>query len=186
MALAEFPRHRFTVEEYHRMGETGLLQPDLRVELIEGEVIDMAPIGPDHMGTVNYLNAMLNGRLGSRAVIQVQGPARLSDITEPEPDLLVLLPRHDFYRSRHAEPRDIVLAIEVAKTSLRFDRDVKLPLYGRAGVLETWLVDLVGGAIIVATSPSGDGYQDVRTAKPGESLEVMGLELDVASVLGLT
>jgi Uma2 family endonuclease len=185
MALAEFPRHRFTVEEYHRMGETGLLQPDLRVELIEGEVIDMAPIGPDHVGTVNYLNAVLAGSLAGRAVVQVQGPARLSDITEPEPDLLVLRPRDDFYRSRHAEPRDIILAIEVAKTSLRFDRDVKLPLYGRAGVPETWIVDIAGHVITVATGPGGDGYEHVRTATPGESLAVLGVDLDVAQVLGL-
>jgi Uma2 family endonuclease len=185
MALAEFPRHRFTVDEYHRMGEIGLLHPDLRVELIEGEIIDMTPIGPDHVGTVNYLTAVLSGPLRAKAIVQVQGPVRLSNITEPEPDLLVLLSRDDFYRSRLPAPGDVVLAIEVAKTSLRFDRQVKLPLYARAGMPETWIVDISGQTIIVATGPGPDGYEHVRVAAPGESLDVLGVDIDVAGVLGL-
>ena len=166
------------------MGALGLLRPDARVELIEGEVVDMAPIGPDHVGTVNYLNAVLASRLAGRAIVQVQGPVRLSDFTEPEPDVLVLLPRDDYYRSRHAEPGDVVLAIEVAKTSLRYDRNVKLPLFARAGISETWVVDLGGDAIVVATGPRSWGYEHVRVARRGDSLEVLGVEVDVELVLG--
>lgn len=182
MALAD--RHRFTVDEYHRMGDTGLLRPGVRVELIEGEVVDMAPVGPDHTGTVNHLTMLLVPGMAGRAIVQVQGPVRLTDRTEPEPDLLVLRHRDDAYRSRHAQPGDVVLAIEVARSSLRFDRDVKLPLYARAGIPEAWIVDLVDGVILVATEPGAGGYANVRVARPGETLAVLEVPVDVGSVLG--
>lgn len=139
----EDPRpHRYTVADYYRMGEVGILAPDARVELIEGEIIDMAPPGSMHAGTVDHLAEVLGQAVGSRALIRTQNPLRLDKHSEPQPDISVLKRRDDFYKSRHPRPADTLLVIEVADTSLRYDRERKLPLYARQGVPEAWLVDL--------------------------------------------
>jgi Uma2 family endonuclease len=136
------PRHRVTVHEYHRMAEAGVLAADARVELIEGEIIDMAPIGMSHNSAVDQLAHLLIRALGDLVITRIQGSIRLSQTSEPEPDVAVLKPRTDFYRHELATGADALLIIEVSDSTLRYDRDVKVPLYARHNVPEVWIVDL--------------------------------------------
>lgn len=137
----ELPRHRWTVDEYHRMGEVGLLDPDVRVELIEGEIVEMAPIGDLRAAISNRLNSLLVVTVGERGIVAVGNPVRLSQNTEPQPDFTVLRPRAG-YETRGPRPEDVMLAVEVSDTTLRRDRRVKLALYARAGIPEFWIVNL--------------------------------------------
>lgn len=158
MHMESWPqRHRITVHDYHRLAEIGVLAPDARVELIEGEIIDMAPIGKDHQSIVDQLNRALVRAVGDNAIVRVQGSVRLSEWSEPQPDVLLLAPRPDFYRSEFALGTDTLLLIEVSDTTLRYDRDVKVPLYARHGVPEIWIVDVSGDALLV--------YGDLRNGK---------------------
>lgn len=154
-------RHRLTVSDYHRMGEAGILNEDARVELIEGEIIDMAPIGSRHAGTVSQLSRLLERAVGDAAIVWSQNPFVLSDHSEPQPDVALLRPRSDFYKSSHPRRGDILLVIEVAESSLRYDRDVKIPLYARHGIPEVWLVDLEHSELSLYRKPGKGGYQDV-------------------------
>ena len=150
MHMERWPRrHRISVHDYHRMGETGVLAPDARVELIEGEIIDMAPIGNDHQSIVDQLNRQLVLLVGDRAIVRVQGSIRLSQWSEPEPDVVLLKPRSDFYRGEFALGTDTLLVIEVSDTTLKYDREIKVPLYARHGVPEAWVVDVNGNALLV-------------------------------------
>lgn len=151
---------RFSVADYHRMGETGILGPELRTELIDGEVVEMPPIGHPHAGTVNLLGDLLREALGRRAIVAVQNPVWLDDHTEPLPDIALLRPRPDYYRNGHPTPDAVLLIIEVADSSLAYDRDVKLPRYARAGIPEAWLVDLGGRRLLRYSRPAGAGYAE--------------------------
>jgi Uma2 family endonuclease len=131
-------RHRYTLADYHRMGETGILAPDARVELIDGEIVDMPPPGSLHAGKVNRLTRLLQRAVGDDAVLLVQNPIVLGKYSAPQPDLALAMPRADFYESRHPGPDDVVLVVEVADTSWRFDRDVKVRLYAAHAVPEVW------------------------------------------------
>src|SRR5262245_11836271 len=143
VAMEEFPRrHRMTVEEYHRMAEVGLLAPDARVELIEGEIIDMAPIGNRHMSVVDRLNRLFVLATGADAIVRVGGSVRLGRMSEPNPDLVILRPRADFYANQSATGGDVLLVIEVSDTTLRYDREIKVPLFARHGVADVWVFDL--------------------------------------------
>jgi Uma2 family endonuclease len=135
-------RHTFTVRDYYRMAEAGILPADARVELIEGEIIDMPPIGSRHAGTVTHLSTILQNALDNGAIVQVQSPVRLSEYSEPVPDIALLRPRADFYKSAHPSPRDVLLIIEVADTTRRYDQTIKAPLYARHGIFEYWIVDI--------------------------------------------
>lgn len=179
------PRHRLTVQEYYRMAEVGLLAPDARVELIEGEIIDMAPIGSRHAATVNRLARLLNAAVNDLAVVSVQAPIRLGERSEPQPDLALLKPRADFYAQSHPTPADVLLVIEVSDTTLRYDRSVKVPLYARHGVPEVWVIDLEGNLIHFFRSPSGEAYADVSsTRRPGTTpLPVAGAAVDLSGLL---
>ncbi|GAB6039341.1 Uma2 family endonuclease [Endothiovibrio diazotrophicus] len=152
-------RHRIDVETYHRMGEAGLLRPEQRTELIEGEVIDMAPIGSPHAGNVNFLLNRLLAAIGSRAIVAAQNPIVLGRHSEPQPDLCVLRPREDFYIDAHPTAADVLLAVEVSDTTLAYDRGVKLPLYARHGIPEYWLVDLTGGRLEAHHTPRDGEYR---------------------------
>ena len=159
----EVQRKLFTVEEYHRMGETGILGPEDRVELIEGEIVKMSPIGLRHVGCVNAATTLLSVALVDRAVVSVQNPLQLSSMSEPQPDIIVMKPRADFYRSRRQEATDSLLVIEVSDTSLQYDRKVKVPLYARAEVPEVWIENLEENVLLVyAELVSGD-YKTRRT-----------------------
>lgn len=172
MSSVPMRRRQFTTADYHRMGEAGIFEGGPRVELIEGEVVEMCPIGSRHVGCVNALNKLLVMRCGDDAIVQVQGPIHLDDYSEPEPDLLVLRHQADFYRGAHAEPPDTLLAIEVADSSLSFDRKVKAPLYAARGVCELWIVSLVEDAIDVYSEPHAEGYRLVRRALRGDTLRL--------------
>ncbi|HEV8044032.1 MAG TPA: Uma2 family endonuclease [Rubrobacter sp.] len=180
----EVKRWRFTVHDYHRMGEAGILHEDDRVELIEGELVEMAAIGTRHFACVNGLNRLLMRSVGDDAIVSVQNPVRLNEHNEPQPDLTVIGPRD--YRISLPVPEDVLLLIEVSDTTLRYDRNVKLPLYARAGIREVWIVNLPGGTIERHTDPSGDGYRSLKRARRGETLESVtlpGLALAVDDVL---
>jgi Uma2 family endonuclease len=170
MAVQLLKRRLFTVEEYYRMAEAGIISKDERVELIEGEIVAMAAIGSRHAACVDRLNYFLSQRVGGRALVRVQNPIRLDQFSEPQPDIALLRPRADFYAFAHPGPADVFLVVEVADTSAGFDRDVKIPLYARAGIPEAWLVDLTGDYIMVYRKPSVQVYQDVQHLQRGQSL----------------
>ena len=154
-------RHRLTIGDYQRLGEVGILPADSRVELIDGALIDMAPIGSLHAGTVLHLSNLLSIGVGSAAFVWVQNPIVLDQHSEPEPDIVLLQPREDFYKLSLPRPDDILLIIEVADTSLQYDRQIKIRLYASHGIPEVWLVDLVGKALTVFRSPSELAYQEI-------------------------
>lgn len=135
-------RRRFSVEEYHRMGEAGILPEDERVELIDGEIVPMSPIGRRHAACVKRTTRLFHIRLAERAVVSVQDPIRLSSGDELQPDIALLRLRADFYEEALPEARGVLLVIEIADSTLSHDRNVKLPLYARAGIPEAWLADL--------------------------------------------
>lgn len=181
-------KRRFTIKEYYQMAEAGILTERDRVELIEGEVVEMMPIGVRHAGTVNRLASALWGALREQAVVSVQNPVRIAALnSEPQPDVAVLRPRPDFYASAHPEPEDVFLIVEVMDTSTEYDRRVKVPLYARAGIREVWLVDLTTDTVEVLRHPAGDRYQDVRTRRRDDSLTVEALpdlSLPVTDIIG--
>jgi Uma2 family endonuclease len=158
LAKVELTRRRFTVEEYHRMAEAGILTEDDHVELILGEIVQMSPIGHRHAACVIVLNRRLVLALGDRALVSPQSPVRLPLDTEPQPDIVLLRPRDDGYARAPARPEDVLLLVEVADTSYRYDSGVKPSLYARAHIPEVWIVDLEGDAIDVYRRPEGDGY----------------------------
>lgn len=193
-ALDELPlltRHRLTVADYYRMAEAGVLAPGARVELIEGEVIDMAPIGSRHASIVARLAQqcaqVVGFGVGARALVWSQSPLRLDASNEPQPDLMLLEPRADFYAAAHPTAADVLLLIEVADTSARYDREIKLPLYARHGVPEVWIVDLHEHCVRLFRQPAGAGYADATsTATPGRMAvsALPGVVIDLEGVLG--
>ena len=154
-------RRVLTVAEYHRMAEAGILTERDRVELIEGELIAMSPIGSEHSGTVNALTRTLVRAVGDRAIVAVQNPVQLDDLSEPEPDFALLKPRDDDYRRATPRPHEVLLIIEVADTSLAYDRAVKRSLYARHGIPEFWIVNLAAKQVEVCRSPTGEQYASV-------------------------
>lgn len=161
-------RHRITVQEYHRMAEVGLLAPDARVELIEGEIIDMAPIGDPHRGTVLLLDELLHEAVGKRAVVLCQSSIRLGEHSEPEPDLAILRRRTDFYRGKTPIGADTLLVIEVSDSTWPHGRHAKVPLYARHGVPEVWIIDLPHSTLHFFRQPSGKSYADESSTRtPG-------------------
>jgi len=182
------PRRRlFTVDEYHAMARAGVLGEDDRVELLEGEVVEMTPIGSRHSSCVGRLTHLLSSRVDDRAIVWIQNPLILSDLAEPEPDAALLRPRDDFYAEAHPRPDDLLLLIEVADTSADYDRERKIPLYARSGVPEVWLVDLEAGTVEVYRTPSPEGYRDLHRAGRDEVLgpvKLADLEIEVGAILG--
>ena len=163
-------RRRFTVSEYYAMGEAGILAPDERVELLDGDVILMAAVLDWHAFVVDWLNENLMLPLQGRAQVRIQNPTRLSDYSEPEPDVMLLRRRDDFYRSGHPAPADVLLLIEVSDSSLTFDRNRKLPRYAAAGIPETWIVNRPDRRIESYSDPIGDEYATVQHYGAGESI----------------
>lgn len=168
-ATTLFPRHRFTVDEYYKLAEAGILTENDRVELIEGDIVEMTPIGIRHAVTVDRGNDALRTALGGRARVRVQNPIHLADDTEPQPDLTVCAPRE--YADSHPTPADIFVLVEIADSEVRRDR-AKLLVYARASVRELWLVDLTTDTIEVHREPAPDGYRLVRRVLRGETLTV--------------
>ncbi len=163
-------RRRFTADEYQRMGQTGILPSTDRVELIDGEVLAMTPIGPRHCAAVDRATRVFVTRAGDAAIVRVQGSVRLDLFTEPEPDVVLLRPRADFYASAHPGSADILLIIEVAESSLAYDREVKAYVYARSGVAEYWLVDLNADVLHRYSSPQDGSYRVTRQEGRGQSV----------------
>ncbi len=168
------PRRLLTVDEYHRMGEAGILTEDDRVELIEGELVAMAPIGSEHIAATNSLNRLLVLAVGDRGIVSVGNPVRLNQRSEPQPDFAVLKPRSD-YRTMLPRPEDTMLAVEVANTSLDYDRNVKLALYARSGIPEIWIVNLAAAEVEVYTSPVADSYTSIARAGRSDTLTIKAI-----------
>lgn len=197
--VAGIKHRRFTVEQYHQMAEAGILGEDDRVELLDGEIVEMSPIGARHAGIVNRLSRMLVQQVGDAASVSVQNPVRLSEYSEPRPDLMLLRPRSDDYIHTLPGPEDVLLLIEVADTTVTGDRLVKLPLYAHAGIREVWLCNLSGRAVApgravptgpileVYRRPDSDGYGEIAVLRPGQHVTPEALpaqEFRVAELLG--
>ncbi len=177
----------FTLDDYHRLAEVGMLGEDDRVELLDGQIVEMSPIGPRHAAAVRNLARLLYRRLGDAVLLGVQDPVVLDPRSEPQPDIAVLKPRRDAYSGAHPRPGDVLLVIEVADTSLESDRDVKLPLYAAAGISEAWLLDLEHEVVEVHRQPAATGYRDVQALARGGTLAALLVptgDLSVDEVLG--
>lgn len=172
-------RYRFTVDDYYRLAQAGILGEDDRVELIEGEIVMMPPIGSRHAACVSGITRLLIDAFGDRAIVRVQLPIRLDDLSEPEPDVCLARPRRDEYAAGHPGPGDVFLLIEVSDSSLGYDRGVKLPLYGRSGVPAVWIIDLGRGLVEAYSGSSPDGYFERRTARAGDRLNVPGTDVSI-------
>ena len=165
-------RRRFTRQEYHRMAEVGILGEDDRVELIGGEIVQMSPIGRRHAAFVDNLNQLLVTGLSGRAIVSVQDPVVLTEDTEPQPDMKVLRRREVSYKLREAHPEDVLLLIEVADSSLAYDRTTKLQLYAEARIPEYWIVDCDAETVEVHRNPNANGYRDVSRAAGAATLRL--------------
>ena len=179
--------HNLTVSEYERMGETGVFAPDARVELIEGEIIEMSPIGSPHAACVDVAASLLHEKLQRTAIIRVQNPIVLDDFSEPQPDISVLKLQSGSYRGAHPRPQNVLLVIEVSDTTLRFDRQVKVPLYARAGIPEVLIINLIDEQIEAHAQPVKGEYIVTQVFRRGEQFTSSVLPtvvLDVDEILG--
>jgi Uma2 family endonuclease len=158
----EIAKKLFTVDDYHKMGDAGILRNDDRVELIRGEIIEMSPINPRHNGTINRANRSLISLVGNAAIVGVQGSIRLDMYSEPQPDFCLLRFRDDFYTTTYPTPKDILLIIEASDSSLKYDRTVKMQLYAETGVPEYWISDLKADHVVTFRNAAGSTYQTVQ------------------------
>ena len=168
----EATKKLFTVDDYYRMAEFGILSPEDRVELIDGEIIEMSPMGTRHISCVMRATQAFSGAFKGKAMVSVQLPLRLSNYTEPEPDLTLLKSRADFYAAQKPAAKDAYLVLEVSDTTLDFDRNVKLPRYAAAGILEVWIANLQEDLLLVYREPSGNSYKTNRILRRGDPISV--------------
>lgn len=186
--MSQAVAHRiFAVEEYYRMQQAGILHEDDRVELIDGEIMQMSPISSRHAACVGtLLNAFIPLQAAKRVLLRAQDPIRLGAHSEPQPDLVLAHARPDFYAQAHPQPKDIILVVEVADTSARYDRETKMPLYARAGIAEAWLVDLEGGYVEIFRDVADGSYRNVSRAMSGERIQPQAfpdLSIDTSELL---
>lgn len=181
-------RRRFTVDEYYRMADTGVLPEEENVELLDGQIYLMSPIGSQHASCVDRLTRLFVLNVGDEAIVRVQNPIRLSETSEPEPDLALLAPRDDDYKRQHPHPADVFLVVEVADSSADFDRETKLPLYARAGIPEYWVIALRDNQVHVFRTPEGDQYTMHESFGPDDDVAVAALPslnpVSVGHILG--
>jgi Uma2 family endonuclease len=183
----DITRRRFTLDEYHRMGEAGILHEDDRVELIRGELIQMTAIGSRLAACVAFLNQRLVLRLGDRVVLWPQNPVVILPDSEPQPDIVLLKPRPDFYRTALPQAEDVLLLVEAADTSVRYDRNVKRPLYAEAGIVEHWIVNLEREVVEVHRQPQSGAYRHIERIGRGASVAPQAFSdvvLSVDDILG--
>lgn len=186
-AEVELARRRFTAAEFLRLVEIGVLAEGDRVELIQGDLIEMSPIYITHISTLNRLVWLLSNALGKQVILSVQNPVQLSEDNLPQPDVAIFRFQEEFYSEQHAKPEDILLIIEVADTSLRYDQRVKSKLYGTAGIADYWIVNLPERQIEVYREPRPNGYRTVTTYAPGETLSPLAFPdvvLQVEQIMG--
>ena len=187
--MHELPqRHRITVEHFYRMAEAGLFGEDERVELIDGEVIDVPPMGHRHAGTLDHLARLLADAVQPHAIVRQQLPLRLGLDSEPLPDVAIVKPRRDYYKGSHPTPADALFVVEVSSTTLRFDLDVKVPIYARHGVAEAWVLDVGGEQVHYYRSLRDAAYTVSGTAALSGPLAItaLGIEIDLTPLGGQT
>ncbi len=181
-----FKKHLTNVAEWQKMGEAGIFSLDSHLELINGEILEMAPIGSNHAGRVNRLNQVLTLLTSNQAVISVQNPLQLSDLSEPEPDLLLLRTQADFYSSRHPKADDVLLLIEVADRSLTYDQNQKLRLYALHNIPEYWLLNINDACLEVYRQPCNGVYAEKTTLRTGDEITLSQLDnisINIADIL---
>lgn len=166
----QLTRRLFTVHDYHRMADAGILGEDDRVELIEGEILAMSPIGPPHGAAVDRANRAMVNITGEKAIVRVQGSVGLDDYNEPQPDIVLMRPRDDFYATRLPGPPDILLIVEVAQSSLDYDRKIKARIYARTGIPEYWVADLNHDCLFIHRDSRNGEYRTERRLQRGESI----------------
>ena len=166
--VTQLLKRQFTTQDYHQMVVAGILSEDERVELIQGEIVKMSPIGIRHASCVNRLLKLFSQSLGDRATVIVQNPVVLSNLSEPQPDLALLQPRDDFYAAGHPQPQDILLLVEVADTTIESDRAIKIPLYASSRISEVWLVDVNQQVVEIFREPTDNSYQNIQKFQQGE------------------
>ncbi|MFB2980585.1 Uma2 family endonuclease [Microseira sp. BLCC-F43] len=180
-------RRKFTVEQYQKMVESGIIAEGERVELIRGEIIEMTPIGRRHAAGVNRLVRLFTQLLGDRAILSPQNPVELDDNSEPQPDIALLHPRPDFYEAGHPQPQDIFLLVEVADSTVETDREVKIPLYAEQSIVEVWLVDINAQCVEVYRNPTPTGYQSIQKFQRGQNLAIQAfpdINITIDQILG--
>lgn len=180
-------KRRLTVDEYEVMERAGIFNPDEHVELLDGELIEMASMGSRHTGCVSWNSHWFEGRVSGRAIVRGQSAIRLPPFSEPEPDIVLARPRDDFYMTSHPEPADILLLIEVADTSIGLDRRIKLPLYAQAGIREVWIVNLDQRRVEVYREPEPGAYSSTTIYAGTDTFAPLAfpdLILDAGTVLG--
>ena len=180
-----YQRHRLTIDDYHRMGKAGVFKEAARVELMDGEVINMAPVGSKHAAMVARVQKLLEGVAGDQAIVWTQNPIVLDDRSEPQPDISLLHQRDDFYASSHPRPQDVLLIVEVSDTTLRYDREVKAPVYARADIQELWVIGVESMRLEMYRQPGEDGYREVLRPGVDERVELVllpGVYLNMASL----
>jgi Uma2 family endonuclease len=183
----QLAKHWITADEFEQMGRAGIFSPDARLELLEGVIYQMSPIGSPHAACVKFLSALLNRLFNGKHIVGTQDPIRLDDFSEPQPDITLLRWRDDFYRHAHPTPADVLLVIEVADSTVESDRSYKMPLYAKAGIKEAWLVNLPDERIELYAEPADGAYQIKREFKRGEEAQSHGLSdlrVNAAEVLG--
>lgn len=178
--------HRFSVADYYRLAEIGVLRPEHRVELLNGEIYDKARRSPLHCAVTSELCSLFCMNSDDRWIVSVHNPLRLDEFSEPEPDLMLARYREDYYCNRHPEPDDVLLLIEVAEATLEFGRELKLPAYGRAGIPEVWIVNLNELTVEVYREPYFEGYAFKTVLRAGEQARPAAfpdVSLDVGELL---
>lgn len=174
----EIGRRLLTVVEYHQMGDAGILKEE-GLELINGEIIKMSPVGSHHASIVEKLKDLLTIGLFQKAIIRIQNPVCLSEYSEPEPDLAIVKYREDYYKVAHPKPADVLVLIEVAVSSIEYDKEVKLPLYAKSQIPEFWLINVEKRQIEVHTIPAEDDYKVRKIYKADDVLSLTGFDLDI-------
>lgn len=169
----------FTVADYYKLVDVGILHPTDKVELIKGEIYKMSPINSKHASVVNILSRLLMSGLGDNVIVTVQNPISIDEFTEPEPDILVAHYQDDFYAKNHPSPADTYVLIEVADSSLNYDRKVKVPLYAEAGIREYWIINLKNDTVEVYTSPFKNTYQNKNTYHKGEIVTAKEIDFSI-------
>lgn len=185
MATSTLSTKKFNIKDYHQMIHVGILQEDDGIELIRGEIVEMSPVGFKHAACVKKLNSLFAKKLGDQVIIGVQDPIKLNDNSEPQPDLVLLKPCEDFYATQHPIPDDIFLLIEVADTSIEYDRSIKIPLYAESKIQEVWLIDLNQNFLEIYQNPQSNYYQN-RQKLSSQNLVVLNnldkIEINVSDL----
>lgn len=186
MAVVNPTKHLTNIHEWHRMGEAGVFSENNHIELIDGEILDMAPIGSNHAGHLKRVTNQLYSLLFGQVIISVQDPVQLSIYSEPEPDLMLLKPNADFYSTRHPNADDVLLLIEVSDSTLAFDQNQKLQLYARHNIPEYWIVNLIDNCLEVYRKPYGESYEQKTTLRTGDNItlsQLPDMSISVSAIL---